>query len=380
MKAQNSVVGLRFLKARIDKVWRRADGLLPQVKRLSDASNHLRNEARIDRVTRRFLGIFREIKRLDNASDPSDLQKRELRRLLSLLVEGCAFMALKKHFCLVQSGDLASSILFTTSYGREILMLCLLDGAEATGYDKTAYDCGRIPIWRLREEWDHADKGYLLKSKTAVTALIRLRERYLYRILRQEWGLGELESEEPLVMRGLNDLEIKELPATKNVRRHVAGLTQPIVRVLLESLNANASEFDHAIVKVRRQVVEVENHALDEFGWIRTNNSSELRRAYANAKRFHEAGGSGRITEERNLRADLTWYGVICQLAGRKDVDTAKMLRDAFAPGWGGDLKNFKRLLNECLVPWTRLKQGRPPLKKRSNKKGVLPLLRRKVI
>src|SRR5215469_13142273 len=129
---------------RLDNVWRRADKLL-----FRDLKKHQQSEASIDSMTQRFLAIFREIKGLIDASGPTDLEKRTLGRLVSLLVEACASVVLRKHFCLVQSGKLASSILLTTAYGREILMLFLLDAAEAKGYDKVAYHDGRQPLWTL---------------------------------------------------------------------------------------------------------------------------------------------------------------------------------------------------------------------------------------
>lgn len=250
-------------------------------------------------------------------------------------------------------------------------MLFLLDAAEAKGYDKIAYHDRRLPVWTLREKWEEADKSYLLKSKTAVAALIELRRRHFYKTLKWRWGLNEVNVEEPLFLQGLEELAIGEQqPATTNARSRVAGLIEPILGLLIETLNANLSKFSDTIVKVRRRAVQVQNHAVEDFGWIHANNSSELRRAYATANRFRTGGGSGRLTEECNLRADLTWYGVLCQLAGEKDAGTASTLRDAFAPAWGGDLKNFQRLLDECAVPWTRLKRGRPPLKTRTGKKG----------
>ena len=375
MNSESSATELSFLKARVDNVWRRADKLL-----LRDFKKHQQSEASIDSTTRRFLEIFREAKNLIDSSGSNDPEKRALARLVSLLVEACASLVLKKQFCLVQSGNLVSSFLFTTAYGRETLILFLLDVAEAKGYDKIAYHDGRGPIWTIREKWEEADKGYLLKSKSSVAALIELRKRHLYRTLRREWGLNEVEVEEPLFIRELGEIEIEQPPAVTNARRRVAVLVRPILCTLLESHNANASKFSDAIVKIRRQVVQVQNHAVEDFGWIHSNNVSELRRAYVTANRFREAGGSGRLTEERNLRADLTWFGVICQLAGKKDVGAAAMLRGAFAPAWGGDLKNFQRLLNECMVPWSRLKKGRPPFKKSQSQNGVRPLLKRKVI
>ncbi|HWY41141.1 MAG TPA: hypothetical protein VNX27_10130 [Chthoniobacterales bacterium] len=375
MKIGKSAVEYGILKARIENVWKHADKLLRR-----DLRKHLQNEGSIDNAMGRFLENLRETKDLIAACGLNNLERRPLGRLVSLLVEACASLVLKKQFCLVRSGNLASSVLFTTAYGREILMLFLLDAAEAKGYDKIAYHGGRQPLWTLREKWEDADKRYLLKSKTSVVALIELRRRYFYQTLRRGWGLNEVEAEEPLFLRGLEELRIEQPPATTNARRHVAVLTEPILRVVLESLNANLSQFSDTIAKIRRQVVEVQNHAVEDFGWIHANNSFELRRAYATAKRFRAGGGSGRLTEECNLRGDLTWYGVICQLAGKKEIGTAGMLRDAFAPAWGGDLKNFQKLLNDCAVPWTRLKKGRPLLKKAHWQNGVLSLLKRKVI
>lgn len=368
MKTEKSAVESGILKTRVENVWKRADGLLRR-----DLRKHLRDEESIDNAIRRFLESLRETKDLIDTVGLNDLERRPLWRLVSLLMETCASLVLKKQFCLVRSGTLASSVLFTTAYGREILMLFLLDAAEAKGYDKIAYHGRRLPLWTLREKWEEADKRYLLKSKSSVVALIELRRRYLYQTLGRGWGLSEVEVEEPLFLRGLEELRIEQSPATTNARRRVADLTEPILRVVFESLNANLSQFSDTIAKIKRQVVEVQNHAVENFGWIHANNSSELRRAYANANRFRAGGGSGRLTEERNLRADLTWYGVICQLAGKKEVGTAGMLRDAFAPAWGGDLKNFQKLLNECAVPWTRLEKGRPPLKRRTGKMGYSP-------
>ena len=374
MKTENAAAESGLLKMRLDNVWRRADKLL-----FRDLKKHQQSEASIDSMTQRFLAIFREIKGLIDASGPTDLEKRTLGRLVSLLVEACASVVLRKHFCLVQSGKLASSILLTTAYGREILMLFLLDAAEAKGYDKVAYHDGRQPLWTLREKWEEADKGYLLKSKTAIAALIELRRRYFCKVLTTAWGLSEAEVEEPVFIRGLVELKIEQKPPMTKARKDVAVLTQSILRVLLKSLDASVFQFSETIVKIKQQAVQVQNHAVEDFGWIHANNSSDLRRAYLTAKRFREAGGSGRLTEECNLRADLTWYGVICQLAGKKDVGTAGMLRDAFAPGWGGDLKNFQGLLNECAVPWTRLKNGVRP-RKSALENGVLPPIKRKVI
>ena len=368
MKTEKSAIESGILKARIENVWKRADKLLRR-----DLGKHLQNEGSIDKVIGRFLENLRETKDLIDAAGLNDLERRPLGRLVSLLVEACVSLVLKKQFCLVRSGNLASSVLFTTAYGREILMLFLLDAAEGKGYDKIAYRGGHQPLWRLREKWEDADKSYLLKSKTSVMALIELRRLYFYKTLRRGWGLDEVDEEEPFFLRGLEELGIEQSSATTNARRKVAALTEPILSVVLESSNANLSQFTDTIAKITRQVVEVQNHAVEDFGWIRANNSFELRRAYATAKRFRASGGSGRLTEECNLRGDLTWYGVICQLAGVKEVGTAGILRDAFAPAWGGDLKNFQKILNECAVPWTRLKKGRPPLKRRTGKMGYSP-------
>ena len=107
----------------------------------------------------------------------------------------------EKQFCLVRSGNLASSVLFTTAYGREILILFLLDAAEAEGYDKIAYHGRRQPLWMLREKWEDADKSYLLRSKNSVAALIELRKRYFYKTLRRRWALNEVDVEEPLFLQ-----------------------------------------------------------------------------------------------------------------------------------------------------------------------------------
>ena len=124
MNAEKSAAETGVPKARIENVWKRADKLLRR-----DLRNKLLNERRTDSVTGCFLEILRETKDLIVARDLNDVERRPLERLVSLLVEACASLVLKKQFCLIRSGNLASSVLFTTAYGREILMLFLLDPA-----------------------------------------------------------------------------------------------------------------------------------------------------------------------------------------------------------------------------------------------------------
>lgn len=81
--------------------------------------------------------------------------------------------------------------------------------------------------------------------------------------------------------------------------------------------------------------------------------------AIAKAKE-RQASGSEGITEEPGLRADLMYYGILCRLGVVSEVGDTDALMDFIPRGQAIEKRNFQKLLNECLVPWTRKKRGRP--------------------
>jgi len=98
--------------------------------------------------------------------------------------------------------------------------------------------------------------------------------------------------------------------------------------------------------------------------------SDEFEKAFARAKAFRaqrykqESG----ITYEFNPRTALTALGIECQLQGKTNVGYANDLKEKYEPSYAGAISNFRKKLDQCLVPWTRRRRGRPRLIK---KKGT---------
>ena len=191
--------------------------------------------------------------------------------------------------------------LFGTAYFRDRLVTSLLRFHLACA--RRSGD--QVAIARVEKfwgKWDQTDKGPLSKSKAALQALNILRKAY--------------------ALRGL-------VARTKYKAKFESALLAPV----RESL------FFHSEV-------------------------TDFERELARAKRFRANRLRPRpvtITEEFDLRTDLTGCGIVCQLFGRTNVGSVDDLMKQFAPGYPDRNKsNFRKLLDECFVPWTRRKRGRP--------------------
>jgi hypothetical protein len=125
------------------------------------------------------------------------------------------------------------------------------------------------------------------------------------------------------------------------------------------------------LTRAHPELLEVET-LRDLVGPLATTNSHRFDQELARAKAFRAERsrneGSVALTEEVNLRADLTFLGIGCVLYRKTDIGYTEDLMQKYAPDWNGDKKNFQKLLDECLVPWTRRKPGRPV---RSEKRGT---------
>ena len=82
--------------------------------------------------------------------------------------------------------------------------------------------------------------------------------------------------------------------------------------------------------------------------------ANELRAERSNERK------NDRLTEEGNLRAELTIYGVLMQLLGKKPEYTAEQLRKRFDPKGSGDDRNWRKKLHDCEVQFIPGKPGRP--------------------
>jgi hypothetical protein len=94
-----------------------------------------------------------------------------------------------------------------------------------------------------------------------------------------------------------------------------------------------------------------------------SSNHPRFERAISKAKELRAKRQPGTVTEEGDLHVDLLAFGIGCVLSGQKNVGTTEALIAQFAAGWKGDKKNFQALLDQCCVPWTRGKPGRPSLR-----------------
>jgi hypothetical protein len=163
-------------------------------------------------------------------------------------------------------------------------------------------------IKQLWEKWHTTDKGPGWRSEAYVRALRLLRKMEVIRIVcgdDVEWRT-DLESD------------------------FLAPLGEPLA-------NAGSDEFEKALARAKA----------------------------FRAQRYRQESG---ITYEFNPRTALTALGIECQLQGKTNVGYAKDLKDKYEPRYAGAISNFRKKLDQCLVPWTRRKRGRPAV---SKKKGT---------
>jgi hypothetical protein len=90
--------------------------------------------------------------------------------------------------------------------------------------------------------------------------------------------------------------------------------------------------------------------------------SDNFEEAFARAKalRAQRVRRENGIAYEFNPRAALTALGIECELQGRRNVGYAEDLKKRYEPTYTGAMSNFEKKLDQCLVPWTRRKSGRP--------------------
>ena len=191
--------------------------------------------------------------------------------------------------------------LFGTAYFRDRLVTSLLRFHLACA----RRNGDQVAIARVEKfwgKWDQTDKGPLIKSKAALQALNVLRKAY--------------------ALRGL-------VARTKYEAKFESALLAPVRESLF--FHSEVTDFERELLR---------------------------------AKRFRANRLQPRlvtITEEFDLRTDLTGCGIVCQLFGRTNVGSVDDLMKQFAPGYPARNKsNFRKLLDECFVPWTRRKRGRP--------------------
>jgi len=207
--------------------------------------------------------------------------------------------------------------LFGTAYMRDWLVTSVLASHIDIAMGKV--DAAAVARFEsLQKAWDRVDKGCLRKSEVDVQALTFLRKEFLYR-----------------------KLILPSCDQSEKEGELVAKLFAPVRRSLA---NDNSIEFEKALVKAKK------------FRAQRIREARDRSRAKSSATRsWNTVFGAG--TEEANLPTELAFYGIMCALASQTHMRHDDELSRAFgAVGYGGDIKNFQKLLNKSFVPWRRRK------------------------
>jgi len=103
--------------------------------------------------------------------------------------------------------------------------------------------------------------------------------------------------------------------------------------------------------------VEFEHRVLEPIIRSLNGENPELFAAIVEAQKFRQ-------TDENNVDRRLAEFGALARLVGKRNVGLARTLRNERAPDWIGDMRDFRKKLTRCLVPWTRGKPTGRPAKK----------------